>query len=95
MLKGIGSKSDAVNLMPELKQKLNYEFKVTVIVQTALKTWLRMECKLVILVIEFLKMLYFIKIIHKNVEIFFFYSLPILSKFKICIQLSHTETEHL
>lgn len=42
MLKGIGSKSDAVNLMPELKQKLNYEFKMTVIVQTALKTWLRM-----------------------------------------------------
>lgn len=37
MLKGIGSKSDAVNLMPELKQKLNYEFKVTVIVQIALK----------------------------------------------------------
>lgn len=45
MLKGIGSKSDAVNLMPELKQKLNYEFKVTAIVQTALKTWLRMGCE--------------------------------------------------
>ena len=45
MLKGIGSKSDAVNLMPELKQKLNYEFKVTIIVQIALKTLLRMGCK--------------------------------------------------
>lgn len=45
MLKGIGSKSDAVNLMPELKQKLHYEFKVTVIVQAALNTWLRMGCK--------------------------------------------------
>jgi len=45
VLKGIGSKSDAVNLMPELKQKLNYEYKVTVIVQIALKTLLRMGCK--------------------------------------------------
>lgn len=45
MLKGIGSKSDAVNLMPELKQKLNYEYKVAVIVQIALKTLLRMGCK--------------------------------------------------
>lgn len=94
MLKGIGSKSDAVNLMPELKQKLNYEFKVTVIVQTALNTWLRRGCKENHFS-DSLKMLYFIKIIHKNVQIFFLYSLPILSKFKICIQLSHTETEHL
>lgn len=97
MLKGIGSKSDAVNLMPELKQKLNYEYKVTVIVQIALKNFAEngMQTKKIILVIEFLKMLYFIKIIQKNAQIFFFYSLPILSKFKICIKLSHTETEHL
>jgi len=54
-----------------------------------------MQTKKIILVIEFLKMLYFIKIIQKNAQIFFFYSLPILSKFKICIKLSHTETEHL
>lgn len=37
MLKGIGSKSDAVNLMPELKQKLNYEFKVTAICANSIK----------------------------------------------------------
>jgi len=54
-----------------------------------------MQTKKIILVIEFLKMLYFITIIRKIVQIFFFYSLPKLSKFRICIQLSHTETEHL
>lgn len=55
MLKGIGSKSDAVNLMPELKQKLNYEFKVTVIVQIALKIcWENgMQTKNIILVVVF------------------------------------------
>lgn len=71
MLKGIGSKSDAVNLMPELKQKLNYEFKVTVIVQTALKHLTENGVQENHFS-EFLKMLYFIKVIHQNVQIFFF-----------------------